>query len=231
MTTGIRDRRANADLQVRANSRRLRSLTIVCALLCLSGQAEAQSADPLPSPLSVDDVLRLARGRRAEINAARAGTRAAAERPAIASALEDPMVSPSIDHLPFMLEGADVSFTIEQRFPLSGVRTHRRQAAEAGVDRARAEAARTTLDVSLEAVSAFFMLYERRRSAAVLEEQRALSRQMVGTANARYAGGNGPQSDVLRAEVEVARLDGLARVPGRDPSGGGHAQCQPRTRR
>ena len=108
---------------------RICSSAIVCGLLVLGGLAEAQSADPLPSPLRVEDVLGLVRDRRAEIVAARAGIRAAAQRPAIASALEDPMISPSIDHLPFMLEGADVSMTIEQRFPLSGLRTHRRQAA------------------------------------------------------------------------------------------------------
>jgi cobalt-zinc-cadmium efflux system outer membrane protein len=181
-------------------------------LLALGGQPEAQTTDPLPSPLRVEDVLRLARDRRAEVSAARAGTRAAAQRPAIASALEDPMVFPSIDHLPFMFEGADVSFTIEQRFPLSGLRTHRRQAAEAGVDRARAETTRATLDVSLEAVNAFFMLHERRQSAGVLDEQLALARQVVSAANARYAGATGPQSDVLRAEIEVTRLEGFSRA-------------------
>jgi len=73
-------------------------------------------------------------------------------RTAIASALEDPMISPSVDHLPFMLEGADVSATIEQRIPLSGLRTHRRQAAEAGVDRARAEAMRDMARADLDAM-------------------------------------------------------------------------------
>jgi outer membrane protein TolC len=162
----------------------------------------------------VADVVRLAGERRAEVSAALARTRAAAQRPAIESALEDPMVSPSIDHLPFMLEGADVSFTIEQRFPLSGLRSHRRQAAEAGIERARAETARASLDVSLDAVSAFFMLHERRQSARVLDEQLALARHVVSAANARYAGGTGPQSDVLRAEVEVARLEGFVRALG-----------------
>ena len=215
MTTGTCDPRTIlVGLQARRYVGHFRSLAIVCALLALSGRAESQTIDPLPlpSPLGLEDVLRLARDGRAEVNAARAGTRAAAQRPAIASALEDPMVSPSIDHLPFMLEGADVSFTIEQRFPLSGLRTHRRQAAEAGMDRARADLARATLDVSHEAINAFLMVHERRQSAAVLDEQLALARQVVGAATARYAGATGPQSDVLRAEVEVARLEGLSRA-------------------
>jgi cobalt-zinc-cadmium efflux system outer membrane protein len=195
---------------IRGHVRRRCSLTIVFAVVALSGRPQAQATDSLPSPLRVADVVRLVGDGRAEVSAARAAARAAAQRPAIASALEDPMLSPSIDHLPFMLAGADVSFTIEQRFPLSGVRSHRRQAAEAGVDRARADLARTSLDVTLEAVNAFFMLHERRQSAAVLDEQLALARQIVGAANARYAGATGPQSDVLRAEVEVARLEGLS---------------------
>jgi hypothetical protein len=49
------------------------------------------------------------------------------------------MISPSLDHLPFMLGVADVSFAIEQQIPLSGIRGHRRASALADVDRLRAE--------------------------------------------------------------------------------------------
>ena len=55
-----------------------RSLAIMCVLLTPIGHSEAQTIDPLPSPLRVEDVLRLARDRRAEVSAARARTRAAA---------------------------------------------------------------------------------------------------------------------------------------------------------
>jgi outer membrane protein TolC len=41
---------------------------------------------------------------------------------------------------------------------------------------------------------------------AVLERQLALVRQLVDGAAARYAGGTGQQADVLRAEVEAARV-------------------------
>jgi outer membrane protein TolC len=191
---------------------RLLVLTVAGAVLACGASAGAQTRDPLPSPLRGEDVVRLARERRAEVGAARARTGAAAQRPAILSALEDPMVAPSIDHLPFMFGGADVSFTIEQRLPLSPLRTHRRQAAEANVQRTRAELERVTLDVELEAILAFLMLHERRQSEALLVEQLALARQVVQAANARYAGGSGPQADVLRAEVEVARLGASSRA-------------------
>jgi outer membrane protein, heavy metal efflux system len=176
------------------------------------GPMAAQTTHVLPSPLSLGDVIRLASERRDEIQAARARIRAAEARPTIVSALEDPMISPSLDHLPFMLGGADVSFTIEQQIPLSGIRGHRRASALADVDRLRAEASRTTLDVGLQAVNAFLMVQERRQTAALVTEQLSFARDVVSAANARYASGTAPQSDVLRAEVEVARLEAFARA-------------------
>jgi outer membrane protein TolC len=174
--------------------------------------AAAQNPLGLPSPLSLGDVIRLASERRDEIQAARARIRAGEARPAVVSALQDPMISPSLDHLPFMLGGADVSFTIEQQIPLSGIRGHRRASALADIDRLRAEADRTTLDVGLQAVNAFLMVQERRRTAALVSEQLSFARDVVSAANARYASGTAPQSDVLRAEVEVARLEAFARA-------------------
>ena len=181
-------------------------------LLISSATAAAQPSAALPSPLTLADVIRIAGERRDEIQAARARTRAGEARPAIVSALQDPMVSPSLDHLPFMLGGADVSVTIEQQIPLSGIRGHRRASALADVDRLRAEVNRTTLDVGIAAASAYLMLQERRRTAALLNEQIAFARDVVSAANSRYASGTAPQSDVLRAEVEVARFDAIARA-------------------
>ena len=174
--------------------------------------AAAQTRPALPSPLSLADVIRVASERRDEVQAARARTRAGQSRPTLVSALEDPMISPSLDHLPFMLDGADVSVTVEQRIPLSGIRGHRRASALADLDRLRADANRTTLDVGVQAANAFLMLQERRRTTALVDEQIAFARDVVTAANARYAGGTAPQADVLRAEVEVARLDAFAKA-------------------
>ncbi len=122
------------------------------------------------------------------------------------------MISPSVDHRPFMMSGADVSIAIEQRIPLSGIRGHRRASALADVERLSADASRTTLDVGLQAAEAFLMLQERRRTAALVTEQIAFARDVVNAANARYSSGLAPQSDVLRAEVGVARLEALAKA-------------------
>ena len=188
----------------------IRLLLFVAVSATVPEVSVAQEAG-LPTPLTLADVIRVASQRRDEIEAARARTRASEARPAIVSALSDPMISPSLDHLPFMLGGADVSFTIEQQIPLSGIRRSRRTAALADVDRLRAEANRTTLDVGVQAANAFLMLQERRRTQALVAEQIGFARDVVNASNARYSSGTAPQSDVLRAEVEVARLEALAR--------------------
>lgn len=187
------------------------SFLILPLALAAADPAAAQDLDALPTPFTLAEVIRIAGQRRDEIEAARARVRAAAARPDIVSALADPMISPSLDHKPFTMSGAAVSVTIEQEIPLSGVRRHRRAAAVAGVDRLSADVDRARLDVGVEAATAYLMLYERRRTATLVDEQVAFARDVVNAANARYASGTAPQSDVLRAEVEVARLGALAR--------------------
>ncbi|WKN21108.1 TolC family protein [Azotobacter vinelandii] len=174
--------------------------------------ADAVAVDSaLPDPLRLADVTAIALANRAEVSAANARADALAQRPAIVSALEDPMVSASIDHYPYdkMMDARrryDRSFTIEQKFPLSRIRSHRRDAARADAQRARALADTTGLDVILEVQRSFFMVLERRRMQGVIDEQASLARQLVSAAAGRYASGTGMQADVLRAEVEVARL-------------------------
>lgn len=182
------------------------ALTGLLALALVSTPLWGKDGD-LPQPLSLRDALISAREQRAEITAARARARAAGERPAIVSALEDPVIAPSIDHKPVdAMMGTDRSITLEQRFPLSGVRGHKRRAAEAGADRLQAQVERTILNIELEAAQAYLMLHERRLMQHVLEKQLVLAAQVVKSATARYGAGSSAQAEVLRAEIELARL-------------------------
>ena len=189
---------------------RIRRVIPLVATLWISQCAAADFA--LPDPLGLADVAAVARGSRAEVSVANARAEALAQRPNIVSALEDPTISASIDHYPYrnpMMESGrryDQSITVEQRFPLSRVRTHRRDAARADASRARLLAAATELDVVLDAQRNFLMLHEKRRMKLVIDEQISLARELVRAAANRYASGAGVQADILRAEVEVARL-------------------------
>ncbi|HEU0031724.1 MAG TPA: TolC family protein [Kofleriaceae bacterium] len=179
-------------------------LVVLLIVTALASPARADVA--LPSPLRSRDVAALARTHRAEIVAARAKARAAGQRPAQVSALDEPTVAFSIDHLPYSGMGADWSASIEQSFPLSRVRKHRKLAAEAQARRDVADAERVERDVETEAEQAFWMLVQARANAGIVEEQHALAEQLVGAATARYAAGTGNQADVLRAQTERARL-------------------------
>lgn len=85
----------------------------------------------------------------------------------------------------------DQSVTIEQKFPLSRVRTHRRDSARADAARARSLADAAELDVALDAQRSFLMLHEKRRMKLVVAEQVLLARQLVSSAAGRYASGGG----------------------------------------
>lgn len=174
---------------------------------------------PLPSESSVSLVqaLQTARASRAELRASAARIDAARQRPQIVTSLEDPILAPSIDHKP-VEPGmkTDRSITFEQSFPLSGIRGHRRRAAEADVDKFQGEAARTRLRVETEVAQAYFMLDEKRKIGAILERQVALAAQLVKLAAARHGVGAVTQADVLRAEIEEARLRTRQALAGAD---------------
>ena len=196
----------------RRRASRFRSgATLLAGAVLLVGQPVCAQPTANQS-LGLSDVIRLAAGQRQELTAARARIRAAEQRPAIVSALEDPMVSASIDHKPFDMSGMDWSVTVEQRFPLGSLRQNRRQSALAEVARLSAEAQDRELGVVLEAATAFLILQERRRSADLLRERLDIARAIISAANARYGAGIGEQSDVLRAEVEVSRLEAQLRA-------------------
>jgi outer membrane protein TolC len=197
---------------------RLRIIACLIAGGFIGSANAAEGPDQFPAPrLTLERVAEYALRNRGEIVAAQARASALAQRPSIVGALEDPMVSPAIDHYPFDMmdeEGGsryDWSVSIEQSFPLSGVRGHRKRAARAEAVRAGAEADRTALDVVSQAQRAFFMLRERRQMGEVLTNQLALAHRVVDSAAARYSSGTGSQADVLRAEVEVARVEAAGR--------------------
>ena len=178
---------------------------LMFALLFAVGDVHAQSRDELPQPLRAQDVVRFVRAHRAEVTASQARARAAEQRPDIVSALPDPMVMVSADHIPFSLMGLDGSVMVQQDFPLSGILGARRRAAEAGAREMRTRVSQTSLDVELDALRAFYMLGGARRLVQVFEDQIVAATQLRQAAIARYAAGRGLQADVLRAEAEVSQ--------------------------
>ena len=157
--------------------------------------------------IRLDDAMLAARAARAETRVSMARVDAARQRPAIVSSLEDPVISPSIDHKPVdPMMKTDRSITFEQSFPLSRVRSHRRRAAQAEVDKYLGEGGKTALKIDAEVAQAFFMLNEKRKVAAILKQQVDLAAALVKLAAARHGIAAATQADVLRIEIEEARL-------------------------
>jgi cobalt-zinc-cadmium efflux system outer membrane protein len=165
------------------------------------------ASSPPAQAVSLNDAMVAARSSRAEMRVSAARVDAARQRPTIVSSLEDPIIAPSIDHKPVdPMMKTDRSITFEQSFPLSRIRAHRRRAAEADVDRYQGEGGKTTLKIEAEVAQAFFMLNEKRKVTDILGQQVDLAAALVKLAVARHGVGAATQADVLRLEIEEARL-------------------------
>jgi outer membrane protein TolC len=93
-----------------------------------------------------------------------------------------------------------------QMVPFPGKLGAAGQVASARAGAARARAADVSWDVRARAAMAFYDLYQMDRSLLVAEETLRILRDLATTARAMYSVGEGRQPDVLRAQVEIARM-------------------------
>jgi cobalt-zinc-cadmium efflux system outer membrane protein len=184
----------------------IRAARATLALLALALAPARATAQSTAGALRLDDVLAIARAENPEISAARARARAAKEMPAQARAWDDPVVSWEAWNAPNNLNVAHADnniFRVAQRFPFPG---KRRLAGESAADDARAAALgadAVVLDVEAAVKRAYWSLWQAHERLAVYERQRVLAERFEKTAVQRYAIGAVPQSDVLRAQVEL----------------------------
>ncbi len=183
---------------------------------CLAAAALAAEAVPAPPPGRPDAVLEQllleAEANAPELRAARAETAAAEQRPAQAGALPDPAISvtwindgwaPSLGER----DMTTLELMLSQALPPSGQRglLRQRAASDATLAGVRVEAARRSLRAAVK--RAWAGLRQARAELQLAREQRELLAQIEGVARARYAVGQGGQQDVLRAQVELTRVE------------------------
>ena len=164
-----------------------------------------------PDSLSLREVYLRVDSGTPRTSAAAAAARAAKARIGPARRLPDPMLQFALMNRRLPGFGLDEvlgmnQIGLVQMVPLGG-----KLGLAASVERARTAAAEArTADVRLaereRAAMAFFELYENDRSLALAEESRELLRDLVKTTSSMYAVGEGRQPDVLRAQVELARM-------------------------
>lgn len=189
-------------------------LTAVVLLLAVTG-ASAQQVRLAPEDPAADRLVGEALQKTPEIDAARASLEAAQRRVVPARTLPDPSASFSYQN-----EGRSITFgkeqgsfaglMLSQPFPWPGKlalagKTAASEAREIEVG----TLTRTGLMIEGRIRNAWYDLVLARAIDGLVEERRETSRQIETTTRDRYAAGLTVQVDVLRAQVELARIDEL----------------------
>jgi outer membrane protein TolC len=140
-----------------------------------------------------------------------ASARAAAARVGPVSRLPDPAVQLSTMNRELPGFGLNEplgmnQIQVMQMVPLGGRIGLATEGARAQSRAAAARVPEATLSERAAVARQFYALYRLDRSIRVAEETRDLIRRLHRTAEAMYAVGSGRQADVLRAQVEIARM-------------------------
>ncbi|MES1945197.1 outer membrane efflux protein [Salinisphaera sp. PC39] len=184
-------------------------------LLALAAVPPWAAAGDADAPLTLDRAIRLADEHDPWLDGSRERERALAEEAVAAGELPDPRVDLTAANLPtdsFDLDQepmTQLSIGVSQAFPRGdsreiASRRKRELAARQPLLRAdrRAEAAAVVSRLWLE-------VYRTQRSIDLIEADRALFRHLVDAAEAKYAAAlaHTRQQDVIRAQLELSRLD------------------------
>jgi outer membrane protein TolC len=166
--------------------------------------------------LELDEAIRIALDNDLASAASRATARAYSENAIADGQLPDPRLKTALANLP--VDDFDISsepmtqlqLGIEQEFPRGDTLHHRQLRAESLAGAEQATAANITLQTVRDVRRHFLELYYQVRAAAIVAETRELFAQLVDITQAHYGSGRVSQQDVLRASLELARLDDRA---------------------
>jgi cobalt-zinc-cadmium efflux system outer membrane protein len=180
-------------------------------LMCLMAQIRIQGA--VQPGLRLPDLLAEARQKNPEILAAGARVQAARARVPQAQSLPDPMGMVELDNEGFKkyMVGEDMSsqvmYSVTQEIPFPGKLVAQGKAAGREADRSSAELKSVEWDVLTRLKTAYYDLGFVYESLDILEKNRSLLDQFVKTAEVKYKTGSGIQADVLKAQVELAKVE------------------------
>ena len=205
------------------------SIVCVLAVAALSGPARAESPDNADgfsnlaallqqrqsaaspgTPLTLDEVERIALAVNPEIEVAARRVAAAEAHVPTAGALDDPSVmyrgwGIPLKH-PWDYNAAQNMFSISQTLPGAGKRALRTSVAQSDVAEAKAELEQVRLDVRVRARKAFDDLLLAEDEMRIHDEHVGIARQAIEAARIKYAVGKVPQQDLLKAQVTLTRL-------------------------
>lgn len=185
----------------------------LAAALAVARVAQAEPVEPaLPADATLTRLIAESLAARPEIAGARALADAERDLVPQAGALPDPMLQLGIQNDGFTsieigrMDTSFVSIMAQQTLPWPGKRGLRAEVAGLGAAQARQTIARLQLATEADVRRAYLDLVLARDRLALLDALAAVWQNALGVARARYVAGDGAQSDVLRAQLEIDRL-------------------------
>lgn len=169
------------------------------------------ASDPQVPPLVLGALYQQLATASPRIEAAQALARAAEARVPGARRPPDPKLQLGFmgRELPSLRPMAPLGMTqleLMQMIPVAGKLGLAGRVAEAQAAAARSRAVDVRWDLRAQAAMAFYDLYQADRALVVATDTRRLLQDIAATAQTMYAVGEGRQPDVLRAQVEIARM-------------------------
>lgn len=164
---------------------------------------EAPAPDTLPGGLTLAEVFELAAQRNPRLVASRSLAEAMETRERSAGVPPDPMLELGV--MDFSTSAGSIQ--VMQRFPFFGKLALSRRVAEQTTRIYEAQADESWWDVRAGVAGLFYQLYADDRQLAVMRSTFGLLEDFERIAHAMYTAGEGRQADVLRASVEIAKME------------------------
>jgi outer membrane protein, heavy metal efflux system len=196
--------------------RRLPFITMVSAALCLHASV-TRAGDAAPrasvsdSMVTLDQLVRQVLQNNPALQASRIRIQGAEARVSQATAWDDPQAgveffaTPVTSANPFK-DGLETDYFLQQVIPL-GKKGAMGDAARANVYMVEQKSIGVERSLIAQAKSAFAMVYGAQRRLEVNAENERLLGQIVESVRGKYSVGIASQSDVLKAQVELAKLE------------------------
>ncbi len=168
---------------------------------------------PADQEITLQQLVAMALERNPAIKSAAERFQAQRARAPQARALPDPMISGGwMGNLtPFSVQQGDPSsyrgLTVSQAFPFPGKLDLRGKIADREAEAGHWEYEQTRRQVVADVKTAYYAYFYDAKAIEITGKNKDLLQKLESIAEARYRVGKGIQQDVLRAQVEVARID------------------------
>jgi outer membrane protein, heavy metal efflux system len=187
----------------------------IVIVLCLRSSAlcagdGAQGAHAPDSLITLDSLVQQVLQNNPSLQASRIRIQGAEARISQATAWDDPQagvefyMTPVTSANPFK-DGMETDYFVQQMIPL-GKKGAMADAARANVRVVEQQSRSVERNLVAQVKTTYAMLYAAQRRLDVNEESERLLNQIVESARGKYSVGNASQSDVLKAQVELAKL-------------------------